>query len=125
MKTLLCLFAAVAFAQDPAADLAPATPGDLVADAPTTTTMWATTDTRLLRTPADDAVAVGDLASGDKVQLVLADGDHYRVLKGTIVGWVPATAVSQLPPTPAASGLGLGLPGGIQLGGATPLTTGK
>jgi hypothetical protein len=66
---------------------------------------------------------VGDLASGDKVQLVLADGDHYRVLKGTIVGWVPSTAVSQLPPAP--TGLGLGLPGGIQLGGSTPLTTGQ
>ena len=76
-----------------------------------------------MRTPDEDAAVVGDLNSGDKVQLVLADGDNYRVMKGTLVGWVAATEVSQVPPAP--TGLGLGLPGGIQLGGATPITTGK
>lgn len=123
MKMLICLFAAAALAQDPAVDPAPATPGDLVSGTPATTSMWATTDTRLMRTPDEGAAVVGDLNNGDKVQLVLADGDHYRVIKGTLVGWVAATSVSQLPPAP--TGLGLGLPGGIQLGGATPLTTGK
>lgn len=127
MKTLICLFAAAALAQEPAADLAPATPGDLVAGTPATTTLWATVDARLTRTPADGAPVVGDLTSGDKVQLVLADGDHYRVLKGTLVGWVAADSLSQVPPAPTGLGLGLGLglPGGIQLGGATPLTTGR
>ncbi len=123
MKTLICLFAAAAFAQEPAADLAPATPGDLVAEAPTTTTMWAASNTQLTRTPDEGAAVVGDLNSGDKVQLVLADGDHYRVLKGTLVGWVSAAEMSQVPP--ALSVPSLGMAGGISLGGATPLTTGK
>ena len=123
MTSLLSIFVAVALAQEPATDLAPATPGDLVADAAASTTMWAVTATKLTRTPETDGVAVGDLAEGDKVQLVLADGDQYRVLKGTIVGWVPATALSQVPPSPSLPGLGLS--GGIQLGGATPLTSGQ
>ena len=123
MTTLLCFVVSVALAQEPAADLAPATPGDLVADASTSTTMWAVASTKLTRTPDADGPAVGDLGEGDKVQLVLADGDHYRVLKGTIVGWAPASALSQVPPAP--TGLGLGLPEGIQLGGATPLTAGQ
>ncbi|MEC7949562.1 MAG: SH3 domain-containing protein [Myxococcota bacterium] len=118
MSNLLCLFAAVALAQEPAVDLVAATPGDLVSGTSTTTNLWATADTKLRRTPAADGAIVGDINTGDKVQLVVADGDQYRVLRGTLVGWVAADMVSQIPPAPA------GGPGGIQLGGATPLTAG-
>jgi hypothetical protein len=124
MITMLALFVSLASAQTPPADVAPATPGDLVSSASTGTTLWATAGGTLRQLPEDSSAAVGDLASGDKLQLVLADGEWSRVMKGTTVGWVSASAVSAVAPAKEGafdlSGLGLGtLP---PLGGATPLT---
>ncbi len=103
------LLAPRAAAQDPGTapgEVAAATPRDLVSGDATATTMWVQADAALRWRPEDAAVKVADAAEGDKVTLVLADGDWYRVLKGVHVGWVKAGEVSMVPP----AGMTLSLP---------------
>ena len=111
MRLFALLFAVPAFAQDPTALETTATPGDLVAGRVDITEMWVSQSVSLTRTPDQDSATVGDLTTGDRVQLVLADGDRYRVLKGTMIGWLDATSVSMVPPpTETAGALGIAPP---------------
>ena len=111
MRLLALLFAMPALAQEPSALETAATPGDLVAGRVDITEMWVSQSVSLTRTPDQDSATVGDLMTGDRVQLVVADGDRYRVLKGTMIGWLDATAVSMVPPpTETAGALGVAAP---------------
>lgn len=117
----VALLAPAAQAQDPSpTELAAATPGELVAGDSATTTMYVQAPAQLRRTPAEDGVKVGDVAQNDKVTLVLADGDWYRVMKGTNIGWLQAGEVSMVPPAGSLGTLDLGAlglgGGGLQLG---------
>lgn len=40
------------------------------------------------------------LEQGDEVEVVLRDGERVRVRSGNDFGWVPASALSDVPPTP-------------------------
>ena len=81
---LFCLFS-LAFAED------------LWAVAPTTGTRW-----------MDVADVSVELAAGDRVEVLVRDGDKVRVRKSTSFGWVAASALTNVEPPKADSGFGEG-----------------
>lgn len=72
--------------------------------------LWVTAPTEGVRWPDITTVSVS-LAEGDKVEVLVRDGDKVRVRKGTSFGWVPATALTDAEPLLAPTGdLGGGFP---------------
>ncbi len=80
---MLLLLAAFAFAED----------------------LWAVAPAEGVRWPDVTAVSLR-LAEGDKVEVLVRDGEKVRVRKGTDFGWVAATALTNVEPA-APAGLGL------------------
>ncbi len=66
--------------------------------------LWAVAPTEGVRWPDVTAVSVS-LVEGDRVEVLVRDGEKVRVRKGTNFGWVPATALTNVEPvTPAIDG---------------------
>jgi len=58
---------------------------------------WATREVELIRWPAavlEAAPVTAKAAEGDKLVVVLEDGDQVRVQLGDVFGWVPADALT-------------------------------
>lgn len=65
---------------------------------------WTTREVELLRWPPavmESAPKTATAAEGDKLTVVLEDGDMVRVLAGEHFGWVPADALSREAPAGA------------------------
>lgn len=60
--------------------------------------LWAVAPAEGVRWPDVTTVSV-TLAEGDKVEVLVRDGDKVRVRKGTDFGWVAATALTNVEPT--------------------------
>ena len=110
MRILLALTVALAsapaLAQDPT--LAGPTPVEQVTGETASTTLWTTAPVELARFKGGEVVTVS-LPADAQVTLVLADGDTYRVRRGTDFGWVAADQLTALPPT-GTGGLQLSAP---------------
>ncbi|MFN7145230.1 MAG: hypothetical protein ACK4YP_15760 [Myxococcota bacterium] len=68
--------------------------------------LWAAAPVEGVRWPDVTTVSV-TLAEGDKVEVLVRDGDKVRVRKLTDFGWVPASAltnVEPVAPTPIGEG---------------------
>jgi len=63
--------------------------------------LWVTAPVEGVRWPDVTTVSV-TLAEGDKVEVLVRDGDKARVRKGTDFGWIPAADLTDVAPaTPA------------------------
>ena len=79
--------------------------------------VWASEPLKPLRWPSS-GVTVGDVELGERVEVVLVDGDQVRIRSGLSFGWVPTSALTAT--DPAAIELpdldfDLGAPGEITL----------
>jgi hypothetical protein len=59
--------------------------------------LWAVSNVEGVRWPDVTTVSV-TLLEGDKVEVLLRDGDRVRIRKGTDFGWVAATALTNVEP---------------------------
>ena len=96
MLTIL-LFVAAGLAQEPASASAPAS--DAAATGPSH--VWTTESVGLKRFADADGVLV-TFDAGEKLEVVVKDGDVLRVRRGTDFGWVPADKVTEEAPSAGA-----------------------
>jgi len=67
--------------------------------------LWATTPTEGVRWPDVATVSV-TLVEGDRVEVLVRDGEKLRVRKGTDFGWVAASSLTNVEPVkPVDEGL--------------------
>ena len=103
LSALFLILAPPALAQDDLQTVQ--TPGEAATGTEGATTMWTTAPVELRRFADGDTVTVS-LAANTEVTLVVADGDQYRVRRGSDFGWLQAEQVTQVPQL-AAPGLQL------------------
>lgn len=83
----------------PAAAQPVVSPLPVAAEAASST--WYTTRAVPLQRFAEGGPALGEVAAGAEVSLVLMDGANARVRHRADIGWVPVDALSRVPPAAA------------------------
>jgi hypothetical protein len=92
--SVFAILSALALAQS----VPPGLPTTPAAQAPASS-RWTVAETPSRRFP-DAEVAGPTFPAGATVIVLVTDGDRVRIQKGELVGWVPASALTDQPPAP-------------------------